>query len=199
MTATHCRPGDRRPRRRGLRHVRRLRLALRGRLRATARIAAWAHARSVWVEAELGAVGGKDGAHAPGVRTDPHEAAAFTAATGVDALAVAVGSPHAMTAGTARPDHALIARLRTAVAVPLVLHGSSGVPDGELHQAVTGGMVKISIGTALNVAFPSAVRHRLGADPLVVDPRRYLHPAWDAMTGTARHLPQIVRHGHADG
>jgi fructose-bisphosphate aldolase class II len=161
-------------------------------VRATAAVAAWAHARGVWVEAELGAVGGKDGAHAPGARTDPDEAAAFTTATGVDALAVAVGSSHAMTARTARLDHALIARLRAAVAVPLVLHGSSGVPDGELRRAVGSGMAKVNIGTALNVAFTSAVRDRLGADPLVVDPRRYLHPAREAMTATARHLLQVV-------
>jgi fructose-bisphosphate aldolase class II len=168
-------------------------------VRATARVTAWAHARGVWVEAELGAVGGKDGAHAPGARTDPGEAASFAAVTGVDALAVAVGSSHAMTARTARLDQALITRLRAAVPVPLVLHGSSGVPDDELHRAVGGGMVKINIGTALNVAFTSAVRDRLGADPLVVDPRRYLRPARDAMTATARHLLQVVRHGHAIG
>ena len=57
----------------------------------TAAVVARAHAAGVWVEAELGEVGGKDGVHAPGVRTDPGEAAAFVAATGVDALAVAVG------------------------------------------------------------------------------------------------------------
>lgn len=163
-------------------------------VRATARIAAWAHSRGVWVEAELGAVGGKDGAHAPGVRTDPDQATAFAAATGVDALAVAVGSSHAMTRRTASLDHALIARLRAAVAVPLVLHGSSGVPDGELRRAVTAGMVKINIGTALNVAFTSAVRGHLSAHPAVVDPRHYLRPARDAMTATARHLLQVVCH-----
>ncbi|WP_031514683.1 class II fructose-bisphosphate aldolase [Streptomyces sp. NRRL F-5123] len=161
-------------------------------VRATARVAAWAHARGLWIEAELGAVGGKDGAHAPGVRTDPDEAAAFTAATGVDALAVAVGSSHAMTARTARLDHVLIARLRAAVSVPLVLHGSSGVPDEELHRAVVSGMVKVNIGTALNVAFTSAVRDHLDAYPAVVDPRRYLRPARDAMTATAQHLLRIV-------
>jgi fructose-bisphosphate aldolase class II len=161
-------------------------------VRATARVAGWAQSHGVWVEAELGAVGGKDGAHAPGVRTDPGQAAAFTAATGVDALAVAVGSSHAMTLRTARLDHALIARLRAAVAVPLVLHGSSGVPDDELRQAVAAGMVKVNIGTALNLAFTSAVRGHLSADPAVVDPRRYLRPARDAMTATARHLLQVV-------
>jgi fructose-bisphosphate aldolase class II len=159
---------------------------------ATARITEWAHTHGVWVEAELGEVGGKDGAHAPGVRTDPAEAAAFTAATGVDSLAVAVGSSHAMTERTARLDHELIGRLRESVGVPLVLHGSSGVSDGELRQAVTAGMAKINIGTALNIAFTTAVRDYLASDPTAVDPRRYLRPGRDAMTATAAHLLRVV-------
>jgi fructose-bisphosphate aldolase, class II len=158
----------------------------------TARTARWAHLRGVWIEAELGAVGGKDGAHAPGVRTDPAEAAAFTAATGVDALAVAVGNSHARTERTACLDLELIAALRASVAVPLVLHGSSGVPDRELRQAVAAGMVKINFGTALNIAFTGTVRERLAADPAVVDPRRYLRPARDAMTAVAAHLLRVV-------
>ncbi|MEV6009379.1 class II fructose-bisphosphate aldolase [Streptomyces sp. NPDC051976] len=164
-------------------------------VRATARNVEWAHARGVWVEAELGEVGGKDGAHAPGVRTDPAEAAEFAAATGVDALAVAVGSSHAMTERTARLDHTLIARLRTAVSVPLVLHGSSGVSDEELRQAVAAGMVKINIGTALNIAFTAGVRDHLAAHPDTVDPRRYLRPARDAMAATAEHLLRVVAGG----
>lgn len=140
--------------------------------------------RGLWVESELGAIGGKDGAHAPGARTDPGEAAAYVAATGVDALAVAVGSSHAMRTRTARLDHDLISRLRVAVPVPLVLHGSSGVPDGELVAAVRHGMVKINIGTALNSAFTGAVRESLDRDAALVDPRRYLAPARAAMAGT---------------
>ena len=159
---------------------------------STARITAWAHDHGVWVEAELGEVGGKDGAHAPGVRTDPAQAAAFTAATGVDALAVAVGSSHAMTERTASLDLGLISQLRAAVDVPLVLHGSSGVPDAELRRAITAGMVKINIGTSLNLAFTTAVRDHLTADTALVDPRRYLRPARDAMTAAASHLLQLV-------
>lgn len=102
---------------------------------ATRAAADWAHDQGLWLEAELGAIGGKDGVHAPGVRTDPEEARAFVAATGVDALAVAVGSSHAMTTRTARLDHELIARLAHAVPAPLVLHGSTGVPDDELRRA----------------------------------------------------------------
>lgn len=95
---------------------------------ATRDITAYCHDSSAWVEAELGEVGGKDGAHAPGVRTDPGEARAFVEATRVDALAVAVGSSHAMLSRDAVLDFALIAKLREAVGVPLVLHGSSGSP-----------------------------------------------------------------------
>ncbi|MGH3756445.1 class II fructose-bisphosphate aldolase [Actinophytocola sp.] len=141
----------------------------------------WAHARGLWVEAELGEVGGKDGVHAPGVRTDPHEAEQFVAATGVDALAVAVGSAHAMTTRTAVVDVDLIRRLRSAVPRPLVLHGSSGVPDASLRNAVAAGIVKVNIGTALNVAFTAAVRQQLSSESDIIDPRRYLGPAREAM------------------
>lgn len=162
-------------------------------VRATADAVRWGHEQGIWVEAELGAVGGKDGsAHAPGVRTDPAEAAAYTAATGVDALAVAVGSSHAMTRRTAALDHALIAALREAVPVPLVLHGSSGVPDEEIRRAVAAGIVKINVGTALNTAFTGAVREYLAARPSVVDPRKYLVPAREAMAGTVAGFLRVV-------
>jgi fructose-bisphosphate aldolase class II len=152
---------------------------------ATRAAAEWAHRHGLWIEAELGEVGGKDGAHAPGVRTNPFEAAAFVADTGVDALAVAVGSSHAMTTRTASLDHELISRLRDAVPVPLVLHGSSGVPDDQLRAAVEHGMVKINVGTALNIAFTDAIR-ATGLDRS--DPRGYLAPAREAIAATVAHL-----------
>ncbi|MFC4996933.1 class II fructose-bisphosphate aldolase [Dactylosporangium cerinum] len=160
-------------------------------VRATADAVRRGHAAGIWVESELGEVGGKDGAHAPGARTDPGEAAAYVEATGVDALAVAVGSSHAMTTRTASLDHDLIARLNTAVPVPLVLHGSSGLPDGELRAAVRGGLVKINIGTALNIAFTDAIRATLG-DPAVVDPRKYLKAARAAMADTVTRSLRVV-------
>ncbi|NUK04563.1 class II fructose-bisphosphate aldolase [Streptomyces lunaelactis] len=158
-------------------------------VKATADAVRWGHERGIWIEAELGKVGGKEGeapldAHTPGVRTDPSEAAAYVAATGVDALAVAVGSSHAMTERTAALDHTLISALRATVPVPLVLHGSSGVPDAEIRKAVTSGMTKINVGTALNTAFTGAVRTFLDASPSTVDPRKYLVPARTAMAGT---------------
>ncbi|PRH77068.1 fructose-bisphosphate aldolase [Streptomyces solincola] len=159
--------------------------------------AAWAHARGIWVEAELGEVGGKDGqgpldAHDPGARTDPAEAARFVAETGVDALAVAIGSSHAMTSRTARLDHGLLRRLHGEVPVPLVLHGSSGVPDAELAAAVANGIAKVNFGTALNAALTGAVRAKLAADPEVVDPRRYLAGGREAMAEVAATLVGVV-------
>jgi fructose-bisphosphate aldolase class II len=158
----------------------------------TRRAARLAHAAGLWVEAELGYVGGKpdspQSAHAEGVRTDPHEAERFVSDTGVDGLAVAVGSSHAMAVRTARLDHDLIARLQAQVPVPLVLHGSSGVAFDELRLAVESGITKVNVGTALNVALTRSIRDLLEADPLLVDPRLYLGPARDAMSVVAQEL-----------
>ncbi|MEU8265943.1 class II fructose-bisphosphate aldolase [Sphaerisporangium sp. NPDC049002] len=159
---------------------------------ATAEVAAWCHERQVWVEAELGEIGGKDGVHAPGVRTKPGEAVSYVAATGVDALAVAVGSSHAMTTRDAVLDLTLIGELREAVPVPLVLHGSSGVPDHTLREAVRHGMKKINIATGLNKAFTGAVRDRLAADPTTVDSRRYFTSAREAVAHEVTHLLKLL-------
>jgi fructose-bisphosphate aldolase class II len=162
----------------------------------TRRAAQWAHENGLSVEAELGQVGGKDGvhlgAHEPGARTDPAEAAEYVAATGVDALAVAVGSSHAMTERTAGLDFDLIARLRDAVPVPLVLHGSSGVPDDALAKGVREGIVKVNIGTALNIAYTGAVRAFLAQDARTVDPRRFLDPARTALAETVAQMLAVV-------
>lgn len=153
----------------------------------TARVAAYAHARGVYVEAELGKVGGKDGAHAPGVLTDPTEAAAFVAATGVDALAVAVGSSHAMTERSAALNLGRIAELKAALEVPLVLHGSSGVSDEDIVAAILAGMTKINVSTHLNGFFTRGVREYLEANPAVVDSRKYLGAGREAL------IPEVAR------
>jgi fructose-bisphosphate aldolase, class II len=159
---------------------------------ATRSVVDWCHHSGVWVEAELGAVGGKDGVHAPGVRTDPDDAAAYVEATGVDALAVAVGSSHAMLTRDAVLDDDLIARLAKAVDVPLVLHGSSGVPDDGLVRAVAHGMAKVNIATQLNKAMTAAVREALAADDRLVDPRKYLGPGRDAIAAEVERLLRLI-------
>ena len=161
-------------------------------VRATREVVAYCHDHGVWVEAELGEVGGKDGVHAPGARTDPDEAAEFALATGVDALAVAVGSSHAMLTRDATLDFGLIARLREQVPVPLVLHGSSGVPDDGLAAAVRAGMTKINIATQLNKVFTAAAAGDWQAHPDRVDPRKYLGAGRDAVAVEVRRLLDVL-------
>ena len=167
-------------------------------LAATRAAADWGHANGLWVEAELGEVGGKDGAapldaHAPGARTDPGEARAYVSDSGVDALAVAIGSSHAMTTRTASLDHDLLKQLSEGLDVPLVLHGSSGVSDDELTAAVRGGIAKVNVGTALNIAMTAAIREFLAAHPDAVDSRKYLTVGREAMARTVTDLVKVMR------
>ncbi|MFR9796754.1 class II fructose-bisphosphate aldolase [Streptomyces sp. MS06] len=168
------------------------RLPYRQNLARTRAVTDTCHRAEVFLEAELGAIGGKDGAHAPGVRTDPDEARRFAAETAVDALAVAVGSSHAMRTRTARLDFDLIARLRATLDIPLVLHGSSGVSDGDLAKAVAAGMTKINISTHLNKIFTSSVRSGLAATPLATDPRHYFGPARGAVSAEVTRLLDVL-------
>jgi fructose-bisphosphate aldolase class II len=157
-------------------------------LAATAAVVHRCHAAGVDVEAELGEVGGKDGVHAAGARTRPDEAVWFVEATGVDSLAVAVGSSHAMTVRRAALDLELIADLRAAVPVPLVLHGSSGVPDDEIVRAVRAGITKVNMATHLNKVFTESIRATLARDAELVDSRKYLGPARDAVAAETTRL-----------
>ena len=165
----------------------------------TADIAGRARAAGVYIEAELGEVGGKDGAHAPGVRTDPDEARAFIEATGVDSLAVAVGSSHAMLDRSAALDIDLIGRLKSALRgigrnggdVPLVLHGSSGVADDVIVRAVQAGMTKINVSTHLNGFFTRAIRETLAADEKLVDSRKYVAPGREAVAEEAARMLRL--------
>jgi fructose-bisphosphate aldolase class II len=162
----------------------------------TRRAAQAARSQGLWVEGELGYVGGKpdapQSAHAPGVRTDPDEAVQFVRDTAVDALAVAVGSSHAMTSRSATLDLPLIEKLRAVLGVPLVLHGSSGVPDRDLRDAVAAGISKVNVGTALNVAMTGAIRRTLSDDASAVDPRGYLAVARDDMAECVGHVLAVV-------
>jgi fructose-bisphosphate aldolase class II len=90
-------------------------------------------------------------------------------------------------------DDALIAALAARVDVPLVLHGSSGVPDVGLASAVRHGITKVNLATTLNVALSSAVRAALAADPELVDPRRYLGPGRDAVAAEVARLLGVLR------
>jgi fructose-bisphosphate aldolase class II len=168
-------------------------LDYRDNVEATRAAARWAEGEGILLEAELGAIGGKGGAHAPGVRTDPDEARSFVAETGAHALAVAVGSVHAQQERNTLLDLALIEAIHREVEVPLVLHGSSGVPDDAIAAAVRSGITKVNIGTALNVAFTGALREHLMSNERQSDPRPGLQAAGEALTRTGAHLLGVVR------
>ncbi len=160
---------------------------------ASSRMALLCKSYGATLEVEIGEVGGKDGVHAPGVRTNPLEANAFAQATGADLLAVAVGSSHAMTTRDASLDFDLIQEIAKSVAVPLVLHGSSGVSDVDLQKAVKAGMSKINIATHLNNVFTHEIRQVLEANPKLVDPRKYIAPGRDSVASEVARLLTLLQ------
>lgn len=132
----------------------------------------------VSVEGELGRVAGtEDKLNIDEIKalwTQPEQAAEFIKLTGVDALAVAVGSVHRMRTQEANLDIDRIRAIRKAVSVPLVLHGSSGVTDDSIKMAIKEGLCKINVATALNMAFTQGMATALKAKPDEIDPRKIL-------------------------
>lgn len=133
------------------------------------------HAGGVPVEAELGKVGGKeddvDGGN--GGLTDPEDAVAFAEATGVDSLAVAIGTAHGVYKGTPRLDIDRLSAIRKVVSIPLVLHGTSGVPDEAVQECIRRGMCKVNYATDLRIAFTAGVKEFLAQKPDAIDPKQY--------------------------
>jgi fructose-bisphosphate aldolase class II len=146
-----------------------------------------AHEAGAAFEAELGEVPRAGIPDAPsGELTDPSQVAEFAARVQPDALAVAVGSVHALKHKEIALDFALLDQIRTAVEIPLVLHGSSGVLDESLCEGIRRGLCKVNVATQLNGAFTRAIREYLGQHAQDVDPRKYLGPARLAMMEQVR-------------
>ena len=136
-----------------------------GNVALTKKVVEVAHAVGLGVEAEIGHVGqGADYANVAArtaAFTRPEDAARFVADTGVDALAVAIGSAHGVYVGTPELDLERLRQIRAAVSVPLVLHGGSGIPDDDFRAAVANGISKINIYTNMALAAAGAMRKRL--------------------------------------
>ena len=140
----------------------------------TCRVVAEAAKRGVPVEAELGTVGGKeDDLEAADGCTLPGEAAEFVKCTGVDSLAVAIGTAHGVYKSTPKLDVPRLAEIRRVVDVPLVLHGASGLSDDSIRACVREGICKVNFATELRIAYTAAVREVLAADEQVFDPKAY--------------------------
>jgi fructose-bisphosphate aldolase class II len=131
----------------------------------TSKVVEAAHAAGVGVEAELGHVGRAaeqaDAASRRAGFTDPAQAAAFVAATGVDFLAIAVGSAHGQYIAAPELDFELLEQIRQAIDIPLVLHGGSGIDDDDFRRAVAGGICKVNIHTAMALAAVETMRNSL--------------------------------------
>ena len=134
------------------------------------------HAGNVPVEAELGKVGGKeddlDGGNGGGY-TVPSEAVEFVEKTGIDSLAVAIGTAHGVYKGTPKLDVERLSEIREVVSIPLVLHGTSGVPDEAVKECIRRGICKVNYATDLRIAFSNGVKEYLAANPDSFDPKKY--------------------------
>ena len=133
------------------------------------------HPGNVPVEAELGKVGGKeddlDGGN--GGYTVPSEAKEFVERTGVDFLAVAIGTAHGVYKQTPKLDVDVLSEIRSLVDIPLVLHGTSGVPDDQVKECIKRGICKVNYATDLRIAFTKGVKAYMEKDPEAFDPKKY--------------------------
>jgi fructose-bisphosphate aldolase, class II len=148
-----------------------------------------AHAAGVCIEAEVGEVPKPDGKEFDETAialTRPDEALKFVEFTGIDTLAVALGSVHGLKTKQISLDLERLASIRRCVSVPLVLHGSSGVSDEDIKRGIVMGLCKINVATQLAQAFTDAIRDVLTQDSELVDPRKYLAPARNAQMEVVR-------------
>lgn len=130
----------------------------------------------VAVEAELGKVGGKeddlDGGDGD-LYTDPLEAKEFVERTGVDSLAIAIGTAHGLYKGEPKLDLDRLSEIREVVSVPLVLHGGSGIPDETIIESIKRGICKVNYATELRIAYSEGVKKVLNENPETIDPKKY--------------------------
>jgi fructose-bisphosphate aldolase class II len=144
-------------------------------IKKTAEIVRFAHAAGVSVEAELGHVGGAEGQSDSGdvdadLFTDPAEAATFVKETGVDALAVAVGSAHGVYRRKPKLDFNRLVKIKELTNIPLVLHGGSGIPDEDFKQSIKCGINKINVYTDLSQAANESIKQALVENPMLPYP-----------------------------
>lgn len=155
-------------------------------IRITSEVVAYAHARGVSVEAELGTVGGQeDDVIANGViYADPQECKVLVERTGIDCLAPALGSVHGPYKGEPNLGFKEMEEICKTIGLPLVLHGGTGIPTEQIKKSISLGTAKINVNTENQIEFTKAARAVLNADSEVYDPRKFLTPGRDAIKKT---------------
>ena len=133
------------------------------------------------VEAELGRLSGMEDdmevEEKDQIYTNPKQAKEFVARTGIDSLAVAIGTAHGLYKGEPKLDIDRLAAIQMEVDIPLVLHGASGLPDELVQETIRRGICKVNVATELKMAFVKGLRGYLQAHPEASDPRYYFHDA----------------------
>lgn len=156
-------------------------------LEITKKVSDFAHGHGVSVEAEVGSVGYADPSVQARVEyTDPEQAAHFAAETKVDALAVAIGTVHRMKAQEANIDFQLLANIREKLAIPIVIHGSSGVKDEDITRMCQMGARKINLGTTLRMAFGNTLRKTVNEMPDEFDRLKFFPASMEAVKEKAK-------------
>lgn len=136
------------------------------------------------VEAELGTVGGKEDTQT-GTQvyyTDPQQAEEFVQRTGISSFAVAIGTSHGFYQGPPKLDFDRLSEIRRRVDIPLVLHGTSGVPEEQVRQAIRLGICKVNYATELRAAYTQAIAEYLAEKKETIDPKKYGRAARDRVT-----------------
>jgi len=154
------------------------------------RVTDYCHRYDVSVEAELGRLGGQEDDLVVDSKdtlyTHPQQAREFVALTGIDSLAVAIGTAHGLYTATPKLDFERLEEIRSHVDVPLVLHGASGLSSADIRRAIGLGICKVNVATELKIAFSDALKSYLAEHPEASDPRHYMIPAKTAMKEVVR-------------
>lgn len=163
-------------------------------------VTALCHRYDASVEAELGRLGGQEDdlvvESKDALYTHPAQAQEFIARTGIDSLAVAIGTAHGLYTAEPKLDFARLAEIRAAVEVPLVLHGASGLSESDIRKAISLGICKVNVATELKLAFSAALKRYFQQHPDASDPRHYMQPAKAAMKEIAR---KVIHHCGCEG
>ena len=159
-------------------------------IRLTKEAAEIAHARGLWVQGELGSIYGKEGLiklqqgePMENIMTKPEQVEEFISRTGVDTVAVSIGTMHGNFIGQENIDFKRLELIRQKTKTPIVLHGGSGVPDGQLKQAIAGGVRIINVDTDLRMVFANTLKEVLKVETDLIDPRKILAPVIAAAAG----------------
>lgn len=151
----------------------------------------YAHKYDVTVEAELGRLGGQEDDlivdEKDSKYTNPKQAREYVEKTGIDSLAVAIGTAHGLYKGEAKIDFDRLKEIRDMVDVPLVLHGASDIPDELVKRAISLGVCKVNVATDLKIPFSDAVKKYFIENPNANDPRKYMTPGKEAMKKVVEH------------